>query len=148
MLETLARLLVYGLFTLRGLPFGHPPFFAFSRAASVLASDVASPPRFPIAAKYPRICWFIFITATIYPSCLVIARKICNYFSNEKWHCFRRPTVVGSNHSWRFRLPLGWTWRPSKSSPRQPFFFRRSVLRRHTGAVSIIFIKINRPSRW
>jgi hypothetical protein len=40
-----------------------------------LASEMALPPLRPIAAKYPRICWFIFITPTIYLSRLGIARK-------------------------------------------------------------------------
>lgn len=33
----------------RGLPFGHPPFLPFSRAAAVLASERTLPPRRPKA---------------------------------------------------------------------------------------------------
>jgi hypothetical protein len=66
-LDTLTGLCFYffTVFELRGLPFGQPPSFAFFRAASVLASDVALPPTRPSAEKYLRICGFIFIALNI-----------------------------------------------------------------------------------
>lgn len=42
-----------------GLPFGHPPFFAFFRAAAVLARDRTAPMRAPTLISFPHSGHFI-----------------------------------------------------------------------------------------
>ncbi len=40
--------------TLRGLPFGHPPFFAFLAIAASLAGLLEVPPNLPICEYHSR----------------------------------------------------------------------------------------------
>jgi hypothetical protein len=47
--EHTGRAFVFYCLGLRGLPLGQPPFFAFSRAARVLAADFTRPPSLPNA---------------------------------------------------------------------------------------------------
>lgn len=59
----------FGWRYLRRLPFGHPPFLPFSRAAAVLAADVACPPFRPNATAAG------FLRATLVPFVDVALRE-------------------------------------------------------------------------
>jgi hypothetical protein len=74
---------------LRGLPFGHPPFFAFLTLAATLAGLRDLPPSLPISASHSRAAagtsGFCFMVGRVSPAPSDNSAGMVHSFKPQAW---------------------------------------------------------------